>query len=210
MINLYNHLTAYGTVFKLNLVLNDVNKFLNLTEQDFEYVPYNPRKSVNRYGLSITSLDGGVSGIPDLDSLIEYNKENNTDYSERDFKTYTDVYNKSPELQTCLEPLKKHIFRTHILKLDPGGYFPPHRDNKTTKIDSFRLLIPLRNVNPPMFSFIIDGKIEHWDNGCVYFVDTLKTHYLFNTSFKPSYMIVVNVDLNEETVNIISDNLSYL
>ena len=40
-----------------------------------EWKPYNVRKPNNRWGLSITSLDGGLSGIPDLDSVYEYNKK---------------------------------------------------------------------------------------------------------------------------------------
>ena len=38
------------------------------------------------------------SGIPDLDSLGEYNKENNTEYTERDFATPTPVYEKCKEI----------------------------------------------------------------------------------------------------------------
>tara|TARA_B100001057_G_C22729505_1_gene903164 strand:+ start:556 stop:834 length:279 start_codon:yes stop_codon:yes gene_type:complete len=36
---------------------------------------YNPNKPNNRWGLSITSLDGGLSGIPDLTSLKTYEEE---------------------------------------------------------------------------------------------------------------------------------------
>jgi hypothetical protein len=207
--NLYNQLTAYGTVYRLDLFLENPKKFVDWTEENFDYVKYNYRKDINRLGLSVTSLDGGVTGVPDLDSLLEYNTENNTDYTERDFKTFTPVYN-YPQLQKCLEPIKDHIFRTHILKLETGGFFPAHRDNKITKVDSFRILVPLSNTNPPNFTFVIDGKIEHWVEGAFYFIDTLKTHYLFNASFKPTYMLVVNVDLNEDTIKFISDNLAYL
>ena len=42
-----------------------------------DWKPYNTRKPNNRWGLSVTSLDGGLSGIPDLDSLSEYNKKYN-------------------------------------------------------------------------------------------------------------------------------------
>ena len=46
------------------------------------WVKYNPRKDgYNRYGLSVTSADGGFSGIPDLDSLREYNKINGTTFN---------------------------------------------------------------------------------------------------------------------------------
>ena len=86
----YQTLITYGSFYSLDLTM-DAPSFVAWTEENFEYVQYNPRKPINRYGLSVTSLDGGVSGIPDLDSLGEYNKENNTQYTERDFETTTPV-----------------------------------------------------------------------------------------------------------------------
>ena len=77
---LYNYLTVYGSMYETKHTLKNSRKFLSWTEENFEYIKYNPRKDINRYGLSITSLDGGLSGRPDLDSLYEYNKENNTNY----------------------------------------------------------------------------------------------------------------------------------
>ena len=68
-LELYNILTAYGTVMPTNLEMPNTHDFINWTEETFEYVKYNPRKDVNRSGLSITSIDGGVTGVPDLDSL---------------------------------------------------------------------------------------------------------------------------------------------
>lgn len=208
MINLYTTLTAYGTVYEINSTMNNTKGFVDWTEKNFDYVKYNPRKEINRYGLSITSLDGGLSGIPDLDSLYEYNIENKTNFNEKDFTTFTPVY-ENADLQKVLDPIKEHVFRTHILKLDSGGFFPPHRDFRGTEFDSFRLIIPLQNVNPPSLTFIVDDKVQHWNLGSVYFVDTAKMHYLFNSSFKPSYMIVVNVKLNEYTVNYITTNLKH-
>ena len=70
-------LTAYGDQIELKPTI-DSKKFVRWTEDNFKYVRYNPRHDVNRWGLSITSLDGGLSGIPDLDSLHQYNIENNT------------------------------------------------------------------------------------------------------------------------------------
>ena len=64
-----------------------------------DWKPYNVRKPNNRWGLSITSLDGGLSGIPDLDSLYEYNKDNNVEITNQDIKTYTSVYETMPTLQ---------------------------------------------------------------------------------------------------------------
>lgn len=205
-LELYTHLTVYGNVYPTNHRLPRSDDFVKWTEENFKYVHYNPRKDIKRYGLSITSLDGGVTGVPDLDSLRDYNVENNTKLSERDFRTFTPVYD-YPQLKEMLSPIEKYLFRSHVLKLESGGFFPPHRDFRGTTIDSFRLIVPLQGMDPPEFTFLVDGVIQHWVPGRVYFVDTAKMHYLFNAGFKPTYMIVLNVELNLETVNFVTQEL---
>ena len=128
-------------------------------------------------------------------------KENNTGYNEKDFNVPTPVLNK--QIEDVLAPWKDNYYRTHFLKFGPGGFFPPHRDwnYSSGRPDSFRLIMPLRNVNPPYFNFVLEDKTLHWEVGRLYFMDTLKMHYLFNSSFNDSYWLVVNVDLNPDTIN---------
>ena len=97
------------------------------------------------------------------------------------------------------------MFRTHILRLDPGGYFPKHRDFKGNNFSSVRLICPLKNP----CTFILEDKILEWQESELYFLDTAKVHYLFNATFMPSYWLVVNLHLNEETYSIITDNFRY-
>ena len=208
-LDLYNIITAYGTVMPTKLRMTDTNNFINWTEENFEYVKYNPRKDINRYGLSITSIDGGVTGVPDLDSLPEYNKETGKDLHETEFNIPTPVY-EYPSLKKILDPIKSDICRSHVLRLDPGGYFPPHRDYRRDVFNTFRLLIPLKNCNPPNSNFVVDGQIINWEMGSMYFVDTAKMHYVFNGSFSPNYMIVINAILNTNTVNYVTSNLAYM
>lgn len=205
---MYQYLSAYGKAYETVHKLVDPHRFVEWTEQNFSYVKYNPRKDIKRYGLSLTSLSGELDGIPDLDSLYEYNKENNTSYQERDFKTFTPVYDYK-DLKKCIRPIEKYLFRSHVLKLGTGGFFPAHRDFYGMNFDSFRIIIPLMNMNPPEFTFIVDGEIQHWNYGSLYFVDTAKMHYLFNASFNPSYMLVLNVDLNEDTINFVTTKMRH-
>lgn len=207
-LDLYQYLTVYGSVYSTTHYLQKYDDFVSWTEENFKYVRYNPRKQIERYGLSITSLDGGTSGIPDLDSLYDYCVENNIILSEKDFKKFTSVYN-FKHLANVLDPIKEYLFRSHVLKINPGGFFPPHRDFRGMDIDSFRIIIPLQNMDPPYFTFIVDEKIQYWEPGSLYFVDTAKMHYLFNASFKPSYMIILNVELNEKTVKFVTENLKH-
>jgi len=194
-----HRLTQYGQLIELDIT-TDAEAMIAWANE-FDWVKYNPRKDINRWGLSITSLDGGITGVPDLDSLYEYNKENKTGYNEKDFNVPTPVLNK--QIEEVLEPWKDNYYRTHFLKFGPGGFFPPHRDwnYSSVRADSFRLIMPLRNVNPPYFNFVLEDKMLHWEVGRLYFVDTLKMHYLFNSGFNDSYWLIVNVDLNPDTVN---------
>jgi hypothetical protein len=207
-IDLYNHLTVFGSFYATKHKMEDTKNFVEWTEENYNYVKYNPRKNINREGLSITSLDGKLSGIPDLDSLLEYNSENNTMYREKDFRTPTPVYYWQ-SLKNLLDPIKDDIFRSHILKINSGGYFPPHRDFYGMRVDCFRIIIPLINCDPPHFTFLLEDKILSWTEGHMYFLDTAKMHYLFNTNSNPAYMIVLNVDLNKHSIDYIIENIRY-
>jgi hypothetical protein len=205
MIDLYNRLAILGTVVELKTKIDNPIGFVQDTERDYDYVIYNPRKSINRFGLSITSLDGKLTGIPDLDSLSEYNKENGTTYTERDFNKPTPLYYDT-RLAELTSLFKNNIVRSHILRIDPGGYFPAHRDSYRSG-NYFRIIVPLKNVKPPQFYFIIDNEIKLWNIGSVYFVDTIKAHVLFNASLSSSYWIVFNIITNNDTIETVLNNV---
>ena len=75
----YHQLLSYGDLIELETRC-DTDKLLKEIK-DFEWTQYNPRKKINRYGLSVTSSDGTRNGI-DLDSIYEHNRENGTRYDE--------------------------------------------------------------------------------------------------------------------------------
>ena len=83
---MYNSLLSYGDLIPLKLSCN-VQKLM-LQIKGYEYLKYNPRKDINRYGLSITSEDGSLNG-KDLDSLAELTKETGTIYDEDSFTKLT-------------------------------------------------------------------------------------------------------------------------
>ena len=196
----YVNLLSYGDFIPLSISCNVKNLFNEI--KDFSFQKYNPRKDIKRYGLSITSLNGELNGV-DLDSIKEYNKENNTSYEEKDFKTFTKVYDNSLEIQKLVNPFKEHVFRSHILHIAEGGYFPPHRDMPVyvKNQPSFRVLIPLLNCNPPNMYFMYEDKLLNFEHGRAYFLNTNKSHTLF--SYNNSYMVVLNVDCNDKTKEIL-------
>jgi hypothetical protein len=204
MSNLYEILTRYGLYYKLNLSI-DLNSFFEkLSLFDNYWVQYNPRKKIERYGISLTSLDGSMSGYPDLDSVKEYNELNNLQLEETDFKEKTMAWDL---VSDCLDVFDPDIGRTHIIKQPFGGMFPPHRDEYSRDIISFRLFIPIKKCNPPNNYFILDERILNFDHGYVYFIDTCKEHTVF-TTLNESIFVVVNVGLTEKSVDTVLSNLS--
>ena len=199
---LYSALTRFGDCYSLRL-RSSLGNIIKDLENNFEWVQYNPRKSIRREGLSITSLDGGLSGRPDLDSLYDYRDKTGIVLKESNFTVKTPVYDYFKE---WLDPIQQHLGRTHIIKLNKGGYFPPHRDNKNSNVESFRLFLPL-NYDSMRNFFILENRKLEFTNGEMYFIDTAKMHTLFNTNVIPFYFVVVNVILTDDSVN---DIIKYL
>lgn len=45
-IDLYQQLLIYGDIYNLSVKLDDPDKFVQWTEDNFHYVKYNPRKKI--------------------------------------------------------------------------------------------------------------------------------------------------------------------
>ena len=71
------------------------------------------RPDIRREGLSITSLDGGVTGRPDPDTL--YHADGKGRYDEMDFKVRTPVA-EHPEIKKLLDLFGDNVGLTHTKK----------------------------------------------------------------------------------------------
>jgi hypothetical protein len=147
-----------------------------------DWKPYNVRKPNNRWGLSITSLDGELSGIPDLDSLYEYNLKHGTQLSNHDINTYTDVYYDSPTLQEIIEPWRPWLGRCHYLKLNSGGFFPEHYDiNKLDyEYEDVRLIAFVNRTSKDTMKFIYEDTVLNVKEGSLYYFNASKRHSVFS------------------------------
>ena len=200
------YLNSLGDVVTLHpflnprLILEDLQKFEN------DWVTYNAHKTGNaRWGLSITSLDGGLSGEPDLYSLKEYNQMHKTHFREDEFKTFTPLYHKSAELQRTL-PQVGPLGRSHILRLGKGGFFPHHRDNALVFPECFRIFISL-TYDLESYSFVLNDRQYFFEAGMFYLINTTLAHSL--VSFKDfSHFMVLNVPLTLESVEILNSLLA--
>jgi hypothetical protein len=188
----------FGDVFELSFdPWAKIPSTLSILQRHSGWQIYNPRKpGNNRFGLSITSVDGGFSGIPDLDSLREYNSEHGKSYAEHDFRTITPIVNHIPEAKAVIEDFGiDYVGRCHFLRLDKGGFFPPHRDNGRNLCPySLRILVPLVDFTATgSYVWLQEGKPLELRSGRTYFINTTKIHSLF--SFEDGcYMAVYNLD----------------
>ena len=70
--------------------------------------------------------------------------------------------------------------------------------------NSLRIIVPLKNCNPPKLYFMYEDKPLHFEHGRAYFLNTNKQHNLF--AYKDSYMIVLNIKTSEEIFDIIGNH----
>ena len=193
--NLYSSILQYGQKFPTTLYMDPQKIQENLETFSQEWKPYNPRKKVAREGLSVTSLDGGLSGIPDLDSIREYCIKHQVLLGEHSFNQETPV---ADIVRTYLDPFKGHVGRSHFIRMGKGGHFPPHRDDHRGTVDNMRLLVPIENMNPPRTFFMMEREVLQFEMGRAYFINTCMEHTVF--SCYPSLFLVMNITVNEDTI----------
>ncbi len=170
--------------FKKDRLLEELKPF----EKDWKR--YNPKKPNNRFGLSVTSIDGGLHGIPDLTSLRDWEVQTGEQIHNHDLNVPTDVYKNCPTLQAILEPWKPWLGRCHFLRMDRGSFFPEHFDiNKEDySYDEVRF-IGFVKCNEYDFKWIYDDKVIKGNPGTLWYFNGNKRHSVF--SFKDGIILLV-------------------
>jgi hypothetical protein len=193
---------SYGDLMELEFTRFNVEAYKDLILNHPGWRQYNSYKDgYNRYGLSMTSLDGGYSGVPDLESLIEHYKETKERYRDNDFKVRTPLSYEIPEVSELFDFFGDDLARSHFLRLDKGGFFPPHRDHEFSLPNNMlRIIVPFYNFHSSSMSWIYDGKVVQLREGIVYFMNTTKAHSLFSY-VDGCTMLVLNVSATEDTMN---------
>ncbi|OFZ29183.1 MAG: hypothetical protein A2622_14165 [Bdellovibrionales bacterium RIFCSPHIGHO2_01_FULL_40_29] len=201
-LSLYQQLFIYGDFIPLNFKI-DTDLFLNEIKQfDNDWVVYNKHKGdTGRMGLSVTSLDGGLSGEPDLQSLYEFSQRTGKVYSENDFCRPTEVFKKVTAIQNILTTFEDGLGRCRIVKFSAGGFFPPHRDQsiKYQVPDYFRIFIALNNCGENDLYFIYDDKKIKYEVGRAYLFNALKPHSVFSFT-KDAYTFAISLQLNQKNI----------
>lgn len=189
---LHFQLSSLGAFYELDISFSQEHLNSQLKPFENDWKTYNPRKpNYNRYGLSLFSLDGSLSGVPDLDSIYEYDRENGTEHTEMSFNQPTPAWKEIPEISRRLAELEPFLVRSHFIRLDTGGFFPPHRDVG----EAFRL-IAFFGPSPNSFHLVIDGQMRYFRPNVLYFLDTHKVHSV--VSFEDdAKILVLNVKYDE-------------
>jgi len=194
MSTITDFITNFGQVVQLDFPKWDISRAGQILLNHKGWKEYQPHKKPNnRFGLSVTSLDGNFSGEPDLYSLREYYTMTGKAYNEGDFKKRTTITNQIPELNPLLDFFEPSLGRSHFLRLDKGGFFPPHRDNGAiVNTPTFRILVPILNMGVNDMKWIQEDKILNLELGATYFINTTRIHSVFSF-VDNSIMLVLNV-----------------
>ncbi len=197
--SLFERLTAYGDLVGLSMRV-DLGEYARQIEPWADrFLHYNPNKpDIDRQGLSLTSLDGSMTGVPELTSLGEHNRAHGTRLTELSFQTVTPAYEALTSLHHVMQPFAP-LGRCHILRLNAGGYFPPHRDEFTVNLRyspvAFRIIVPLINSDTDTLVFLLDDKRVHMEPGRAYYMNTFKSHAAFSFQ-NNSQLLVMSVPFN--------------
>lgn len=202
-------LYSLGDFASLRLRVNLEDFYTEIKAFESHWMPYNTRKpGYNRFGLSVINKSGQLNEGSDLDSLHEQQRENPnaTKITETDFNQMTEVFEKCPSIHPLVNAFYPDLGRSHFIRLDKGGYFPPHRDSLGLIPSTFRILVPCLNCETHQFVFLLNGQRIFLNPGQAYFLNTRIEHAVFSFANQSS-QLVLNVPINEKTVRTVIENL---
>ncbi|MBC7766382.1 hypothetical protein H7Y21_00060 [Arenimonas sp.] len=199
--------SLYGDVIPLKFtpIEENISELLSPFENDWKH--YNPKKpDIKRYGLSITSLDGLLTGLPDLDSIKEYNAIHGLRLGEESFDKKTIVHESSKSLINLTSSFE-NVGRSHFIKFGIGGFFPYHRDgNFRLPAKSFRVFSLAQGHNKADFIWLMENKRLEIIERKWYVINTFKEHCVFSFTDK-TIITVLNIPVSTGNINSIIDNM---
>tara|TARA_B100001057_G_scaffold497547_1_gene601966 strand:- start:16566 stop:17213 length:648 start_codon:yes stop_codon:yes gene_type:complete len=204
---IWNTLCNMGNTIKLKWKINEHEVLTQLEQFKDNWCPYNVKKDANnnRWGLPITSHSGDVMDNYHLNSFGYMQKYHDVEMKEENFTTPTEVYNKIPELAKLVDAFAPDIGRVHLLRVDQGGFFPPHRDFPGVGPEWMRLLLVFGKCKPENFVHMLDGKPMYPDPGYLYFVNFQLDHSVFSFS-DGLYALILTCKVNDRVHDLIIKN----
>jgi hypothetical protein len=201
---LWNSLTNLGNYVQLDLCINEPEVIEKLEQFKDSWCPYNQKKDIhnNRWGLPVTSHTGDVMDNYHLNSFGYMQKYHDVEMKEENFNIPTDVYNAVPDFKKLVDVFSPDIGRVHVLRVDQGGYFPPHRDMPGVAPEYFRLTCVFGTCTNFSYAQILDDKLFYPERNHLYFVNFQLNHSVFSFS-NNLYNLILTVKLNRRTHDLI-------
>lgn len=140
-----------------------------------------------------------------LNSFGHMQRYHDVEMKEENFTTPTEVYNKIPQLASLVDAFAPDIGRVHLLRVDEGGFFPPHRDFPGVGPEYFRLLCTFGKAQPENYAHILDKQLIYPDPEYVHFINFQKEHSVFSYT-NGLYSLILTVKLNQRTHDLIIKN----
>lgn len=204
---LWNGLCNMGNVVKLKFSFNPLKTVNQLNQFNDNWCPYNVKKDKvnNRWGLPLTSHSGDILDNYHLNSFGYMQKYHSVEMKEENFTTPTQVYTELSEISSIVDQFRPDIGRVHLLRVDQGGFFPPHRDFVGAMPEYFRLIAVFGKCSPENYVQMIDGKSVYLEPGFLHFVNFQLDHSVFSFS-DGLYSLILTVKLNQRTYDLITRN----
>jgi hypothetical protein len=204
---LWQSLVNLGSQVKLKWQIDHQSVEKQLEQFKDNWCPYNVKKDAhnNRWGLPITSRSGDVMDNYHLNSFGYMQKYHDVEMKEENFNTPTEVYHAIPEFAKLIDVFAPDIGRVHLLRMDQGGFFPPHRDFHGISPEYFRLITVFGRCSPENYVQLIDGAPRYPEPGWLYFTNFQLDHSVFSFSDN-LYCLILTVKLTERTQQLILNN----
>ena len=169
-------LQAIGDFAPLAIKIDETLFKKQIAKWEDKWVPYLPREGVtnDREGLLVIGPDGfnPDEGL----SMPEIRRKLGKPVSENDCNVPTELYHDLTSLHPILNVFDS-LGRTMLVKLNKGGWFPPHRDSPHLSRDCFRIVGFIgKETGPSYFEWEHDYKRVLVEPNKTYYVDTRKTH----------------------------------
>jgi hypothetical protein len=201
---LWNSLTNLGNYTKLNLAIDSKTVVEQLDQFKDNWCPYNVKKDShnNRWGLPVTSHTDDAIDNYHLDSFGRMQRYHDVELKEENFTNPTAVYDAVPDIKNLVDIFSPDIGRAHLLRVDQGGFFPPHRDFAGTAPEYFRLLCVFGNCTEFDYAQILHDTPFRPQPEFLYFVNFQLNHSVFSFSDN-LYSLILTVKLNRRTHDLI-------
>lgn len=186
VLNLHSILSSYGDIVKLNF------KFDNSALEDLKKIKEWISGPNNKVGINLT---GPIEDLG-LDSPADIKHARNQQYNEN--------IKSCPSIKEFFD-LWEDLARCRAVNMNKGSFFRLHRD--AFKLHAqFRIFIPLNKTSDDEWIFIYDGKIQRFEAGVPYILNTRKSHGSFAMS-DDIYHVIMSVFLTEKSLKTITNLL---